>query len=265
MRACAEEYRCRREQAPWDASRAGAASISAAWSRSSRRDRAPRLARARAQPGRALHLRRPAGRRRLGPLASRCSVSVASMLAFNWFFLPPRHTFTLSDSENWFALAVYLTTAVVVSHLAAGAAAGARPREQRERESALLAELASELLAGRKLEDEVADIAERAAKVLGVESAVIELGPPGRTDRRRVAARARGLRAGHRHALHARGRRSRRGRPPPVPALRSQRSSRSPPSGSGSRTRRSRRRRCATATSSRPRSSVPSPTTCARR
>src|SRR5262249_61074335 len=46
-------------------------------------------------------------------------VSIASMLAFNWFFLPPRHTFTLADSENWFALAVYLATAVVVSELAA--------------------------------------------------------------------------------------------------------------------------------------------------
>ena len=38
-------------------------------------------------------------------------VSIASMLAFNWFFLPPVHTFTLSDSRNWFALAVYLVTA----------------------------------------------------------------------------------------------------------------------------------------------------------
>ena len=34
-------------------------------------------------------------------------VSVASMLAFNWFFLPPTHTFQLSDAENWLALAVY--------------------------------------------------------------------------------------------------------------------------------------------------------------
>src|SRR4051812_19354162 len=45
-------------------------------------------------------------------------VSVASMLAFNWFFLPPRHTFALHDSANWLALAVYLVTAVVVSALA---------------------------------------------------------------------------------------------------------------------------------------------------
>ena len=39
-------------------------------------------------------------------------VSVVSMLAFNWFFLPPTHTFQLHDSENWVALAVYLATAV---------------------------------------------------------------------------------------------------------------------------------------------------------
>src|SRR5438309_903720 len=45
-------------------------------------------------------------------------VSVASMLAFNWFFLPPTHTFQLSDAANWLALAVYLVTAIVVSLLA---------------------------------------------------------------------------------------------------------------------------------------------------
>ena len=58
------------------------------------------------------------------------------MLAFNWFFLPPVHTFTLSDSRNWFALAVYLVTAVVVSGLAAGARRRATEAEQREVETA---------------------------------------------------------------------------------------------------------------------------------
>ncbi len=47
------------------------------------------------------------------------AVSVASMLAFNFFFLPPLHTLALTDSGNWVALAVYLVTAVVVSELAA--------------------------------------------------------------------------------------------------------------------------------------------------
>ena len=46
-------------------------------------------------------------------------VSIASMLTFNWFFLPPTHTLQLNDSENWVALAVYLVTAVSVSWLAA--------------------------------------------------------------------------------------------------------------------------------------------------
>jgi len=107
-------------------------------------------------------------------------VSVASMLAFNWFFLPPVHTFTLADSENWFALAVYLTTAVVVSELAARARRRAASAEQRERESALLAELATELLRGRELEEELDQVASRAAAVLGVLEAKIELGPPRR-------------------------------------------------------------------------------------
>ena len=66
-------------------------------------------------------------------------VSVASMLAFNWFFLPPTHTFQLSDGANWLALAVYLVTAVVVSALAASARRRAELAELREREAAALA------------------------------------------------------------------------------------------------------------------------------
>src|SRR5581483_8848667 len=54
-------------------------------------------------------------------LAYALPVSIASMLVFNWFFLPPQHTFALRDSQNWVVLAVYLVTAVVVSELAARA------------------------------------------------------------------------------------------------------------------------------------------------
>src|SRR6266516_638081 len=52
-------------------------------------------------------------------LAYAIAVSIASMLAFNFFFLPPLHPLALTASENWVALAVYLVTAVVVSELAA--------------------------------------------------------------------------------------------------------------------------------------------------
>ena len=51
-------------------------------------------------------------------LAYAIPVSVASMLVFNFLFLPPLHTFALRDSANWVALGVYLTVGVVVGELA---------------------------------------------------------------------------------------------------------------------------------------------------
>src|SRR5581483_9098271 len=40
------------------------------------------------------------------------AVALGAMLAFNFFFLPPLYTLTLADSRNWFALMVFLVTAV---------------------------------------------------------------------------------------------------------------------------------------------------------
>ena len=39
--------------------------------------------------------------------------SVAAMLAFNFFFLPPLGTLTIADPQNWVALISFLTTALV--------------------------------------------------------------------------------------------------------------------------------------------------------
>ena len=96
-------------------------------------------------------------------------VSVASMLAFNWFFLPPVHTFTLADSRNWFALAVFVATGVVVSELAA------RMRRQ-AREASLLAEIATSLLEHGDVSEDLDRIGAETARALGVESATIVLG-----------------------------------------------------------------------------------------
>ena len=101
-------------------------------------------------------------------LAYAIPVSIASMLAFNWFFLPPVNTFTLADSRNWFALAIFLVTAVVVSELAA------RSRRQ-ARESALLAEIATSLLKRGDVIGELERIEAEAAQALQVERARIEL------------------------------------------------------------------------------------------
>jgi two-component system sensor histidine kinase KdpD len=105
------------------------------------------------------------------------------MLAFNFFFLPPTHTFALRESENWLALAVYLVTAVVVSALAARARRRAAEAEQRAREAALLAQAADALLRGEDVAAELERLEPSLADVLGVVEASIELGPP-RDDQR---------------------------------------------------------------------------------
>ena len=103
-------------------------------------------------------------------------VAIASMLAFNFFFLEPVHTFRLSDRSNWLALAVYLATAIAVSELSTRARQRAAEAEPREREEALLGELSVALLQGESLVDELPRIGSATGSVLGVEGARIELG-----------------------------------------------------------------------------------------
>ncbi|HEY7706781.1 MAG TPA: DUF4118 domain-containing protein, partial [Gaiellaceae bacterium] len=104
-------------------------------------------------------------------------VAIASMLAFNFFFLPPLYTLTLADRSNWGALLVYVVTAIVVGTLASRARRGRSEAEHRELEATLLADIAASLLGGTRLEAELPRIEERVAAVLGVSSARIELGP----------------------------------------------------------------------------------------
>jgi two-component system sensor histidine kinase KdpD len=106
------------------------------------------------------------------------AVSVASMLAFNWFFLPPRHSFHLRESGNWLALTVYLVTAVVVGALAARARRRGDDAEQRRAEAHVLAETASDLLRGTELDDVLQGLAGLCGGVLHVEGARLELGSP---------------------------------------------------------------------------------------
>src|SRR3954468_5653385 len=84
-----------------------------------------------------------------------------SVLAYNFFFIEPRHRLTIADNHNVVALGVLLVAGFVVARLAAAAraqaeeaararAGGAARRAEealaREREAKLLAEAASSLL-----------------------------------------------------------------------------------------------------------------------
>jgi two-component system sensor histidine kinase KdpD len=70
--------------------------------------------------------------------------SVAAMLSFNFFFLPPVGTLTVADPENWVALFVFLAVSLVASNLSS--VARARAAEALARQHQLLEERrASEL------------------------------------------------------------------------------------------------------------------------
>ena len=98
--------------------------------------------------------------------------SILSMLAFNFFFLDPVHTLTLSDSRNWFALLVFVVTAVVVSELQT------RSR-RRDRDAALLGSMATSLLehgtGSAELERMASDAAGEDASQRRVRLAVVSL------------------------------------------------------------------------------------------
>ena len=56
--------------------------------------------------------------------------SILGLLCFNFFFLPPIHTFTIADPQNWVALAAFLITAVTAGQLSARAKRRAEEAEE---------------------------------------------------------------------------------------------------------------------------------------
>jgi two-component system sensor histidine kinase KdpD len=120
-------------------------------------------------------------------LAYAIPVSIASMLAFNWFFLEPVHSFHLHDSENWLVLAVYLVTAVVVSELAARARRRAGEAEQGRREAALLAEIAGGLMQRGVTREELDSVSGSVARTLGLTRARVVLDPSHLPERNEAA------------------------------------------------------------------------------
>lgn len=72
--------------------------------------------------------------------------SVAAMICFNIFFLPPVGTITIHDPQNWAALIVFLATAVIASQLAATARMRAQDAETRREEMSKLYELSRAII-----------------------------------------------------------------------------------------------------------------------
>ncbi len=72
--------------------------------------------------------------------------SIAAVLAFNYFFLPPIGKFTIADPQNWVALFAFLVTAITTSQLSTRAQRRAREALIRKQESEHLYTLSRAML-----------------------------------------------------------------------------------------------------------------------
>jgi two-component system sensor histidine kinase KdpD len=81
------------------------------------------------------------------------TMSLAAVVAFNYFFVPPLLTLNVADPQNWVALFAFLFTAVVGSHLSSRARRQAEEADRRRREIERLYEFSQRLLsAGNAIE-----------------------------------------------------------------------------------------------------------------
>lgn len=67
-------------------------------------------------------------------MAVSVAMSLAAMLAFNYYFLPPVGAFTIADPQNWVALIAFLVVAVLASRLSTSARQQAADASARERD-----------------------------------------------------------------------------------------------------------------------------------
>lgn len=94
--------------------------------------------------------------------------AVLSFLAFNFFLIPPLHTFTIARGDHVLALFVYLGVAIVTGQLVAHVRARTEVAIREQRRTALLYELNAALIGNITLDDILATIVERVVQVYGV-------------------------------------------------------------------------------------------------
>ena len=102
-------------------------------------------------------------------------VAVIAAACFNFFFLPPVGTFTISDAQNWLALFVFLATAIIASRLSDRARDEAAEARARQRELEVLLRLSRELLQTESVSDLLNSAPATVASVLGAPSAALYL------------------------------------------------------------------------------------------
>ena len=103
------------------------------------------------------------------------ATSVAAVLAFNYFFLPPVGTWTIADPQNWVALAAFLAVSLIASNLSATARGRTREAIARRDEVARLFDLSRDVLLITDGRQGLAHVARSIARRLDLEYVAIAL------------------------------------------------------------------------------------------
>lgn len=96
------------------------------------------------------------------------AAAVASMLCYNYYFLPPVGQFTIADPQNWVALAVFLITAVTASQLSDSARRRADEAGNRRQEMEQVYQFSRALMIGDDQRSVAAQIPLAVARVFRV-------------------------------------------------------------------------------------------------
>src|SRR5262252_4193997 len=95
--------------------------------------------------------------------------SVAGVLCFNYFFLPPVGSFTINDPQNWVALTAFLFTAVIASKLSSAARSRQQEAENRREEVWKLYQLSRAIIITPDSETAISSIARQVLDVFNAE------------------------------------------------------------------------------------------------
>ncbi len=101
------------------------------------------------------------------------TVSVLSVLVYDFFLVPPHYTFTIASPQDVLALLVYLAVAILTSNLAGRIREQANAAQQREAATAALYSLSRELAGAAGTESVLGTIVTKVSQILDASAVVL--------------------------------------------------------------------------------------------
>jgi two-component system, OmpR family, sensor histidine kinase KdpD len=106
-------------------------------------------------------------------LSEAAIASVAAVLCYNFYFLPPVGMFTIADPQNWVALFTFLITALVASHFSDRAKKQTMEAKRRQRETERLYALSRAILLTDAAKPVGAQAVQQISQIFEVEAVAI--------------------------------------------------------------------------------------------